>query len=35
MDEEIDELDAYFDKKGELTEGEAVKMEHVIMEKFP
>ena len=33
MDEEIDELDAYFDKKGELTEGEAVKMEHVIMEK--
>lgn len=33
MDNEIDELDAYFDEKGELTEGEAVKQEHIIMEK--
>jgi hypothetical protein len=33
MKENIDEIDSYFDKKGELTEGEAVKMEHVIMEK--
>ena len=33
MSEKIDELDAYLDKKGEPTEGEAVKMEHVMMEK--
>jgi hypothetical protein len=33
MNEKIDELDAYFDKQCEPTEGEAVKMEHVIMEK--
>ena len=33
MDNEIDELDAYFDEKDELTEGEAVKQEHIIMEK--
>lgn len=33
MNEEIDELDAYFDKQCEPTEGEAVKMEHVMMEK--
>jgi hypothetical protein len=33
MKENIDEVDAYFDKKGEPTEGELVKMEHVMMEK--
>ena len=33
MNEEIDELDAYFRKKGEPSEREAVKMEHVMMEK--
>ncbi len=33
MNKEIDELDAYFDKQCEPTEGEAVKMEHVMMEK--
>jgi predicted transcriptional regulator len=33
MNKEIDELDAYLDKQCEPTEGEAVKMEHVIMEK--
>jgi len=33
MNNEIDELDAYFSKKGEPTEGEIVKMEHVMMEK--
>jgi hypothetical protein len=34
MNEEIDELDAYFDKKCEPTEGEAVKLEHMMMEKI-
>jgi hypothetical protein len=33
MNEEIDELDAYFDKICEPTEGEAVKLEHMMMEK--
>ena len=33
MDENIDEVDTYFDKKGEPNEGEAVKMEHIMMEK--
>ena len=33
MSEEIDELDVYFDKIGEPTEGEAVKLEHIMMEK--
>jgi hypothetical protein len=33
MNEEIDELDAYFSKKREPTEGEAVKLEHMMMEK--
>jgi hypothetical protein len=33
MSNEIDELDAYFEKKGEPTEGEAVKLEHIMMEK--
>ncbi len=33
MNEEIDELDAYFEKKDEPTEGEAVKLEHMMMEK--
>jgi hypothetical protein len=33
MKENCDEVDAYFDKKGEPTEGELVKMEHVMMEK--
>jgi len=33
MSEEVDELDAYFDKIGEPTEGEAVKLEHIMMEK--
>jgi hypothetical protein len=33
MHDEIDEIDAYFASKGEITEGEAVKMEHVMMEK--
>ncbi len=33
MNDEIDELDAYFSSKGGPTEGEAVKMEHMMMEK--
>lgn len=33
MIDEIDELDAYFEKKGEPSEGEAVKLEHMMMEK--
>lgn len=33
MNEEIDELDAYFENKCEPTEGEAVKLEHMMMEK--
>lgn len=33
MHDEIDELDAYFASRGEITEGEAVKMEHIMMEK--
>jgi predicted transcriptional regulator len=33
MCDEVDELDAYFASKGETTEGEAVKMEHMMMEK--
>lgn len=33
MHDEIDELDAYFALKGETTEGEAVKLEHMMMEK--
>ncbi|AKJ39410.1 hypothetical protein [Methanosarcina barkeri] len=34
MSEEIDELDAYFENKNEPTEGEAVKLEHMMMEKI-
>lgn len=34
MNEDIDELDAYFNKKCEPTEGEAVKLEHMMMEKI-
>lgn len=34
MSEEIDELDAYFENKKEPTEGEAVKLEHMMMEKI-
>jgi hypothetical protein len=33
MHDEIDELDSYFASRGEITEGEAVKMEHIMMEK--
>lgn len=33
MKENADEVDAYFDIKGEPTEGELVKMEHIMMEK--
>ena len=33
MKENCDEVDTYFDKKGEPTEGELVKMEHIMMEK--
>lgn len=33
MNDEIDELDAYFSSRGEPAEGEAVKMEHMMMEK--
>ncbi|HEY3361348.1 MAG TPA: hypothetical protein VGK06_05805 [Methanosarcina sp.] len=33
MKEEIDELDTYFENKCEPTEGEAVKLEHMMMEK--
>jgi hypothetical protein len=33
MSEEIDDLDIYFAKKSEPTEGEAVKLEHMMMEK--
>ncbi|WP_440946074.1 hypothetical protein ACSAZL_18670 [Methanosarcina sp. T3] len=33
MHDEIDELDDYFASKGEVTEGEAVKLEHMMMEK--
>jgi hypothetical protein len=34
MDNNIDELEDYFCKKGGPTEGEAVKLEHVMMEKI-
>jgi len=34
MSEEIDDLDAYFENKSEPTEGEAVKLEHMMMEKI-
>lgn len=34
MKENIDEVDAYFEKKGEPTEGELVKNEHIMMEKI-
>jgi hypothetical protein len=34
MNEEIDELDVYFENKSEPTEGEAVKLEHMMMEKI-
>ena len=34
MHDEIDELDAYFASKGETTEAEAVKLEHMMMEKI-
>ncbi len=33
MDENIDELEDHFCKKVEPTEGEAIKLEHVMMEK--
>jgi hypothetical protein len=33
MKENIDEVDTYFDEKGEPSEGELVKMEHVMLEK--
>jgi len=33
MKENVDEVDAYFEKKEEPTEGELVKMEHIMMEK--
>jgi predicted transcriptional regulator len=33
MDENIDELEDYFCKKVEPTEGESLKLEHVMMEK--
>jgi hypothetical protein len=33
MHDEIDEIDAYFASRGEPTEGEAVKLEHMMMEK--
>jgi hypothetical protein len=33
MKENIDEVDAYFEEKREPTEGELVKMEHIMMEK--
>lgn len=33
MYDDVDELDAYFASKGEITEGEAVKLEHMMMEK--
>jgi hypothetical protein len=33
MTEDIDEIDAYFDKKPRTTEGEAIKMEHIMLEK--
>lgn len=33
MQDEIDELDAYFASKGEVTEAEAVKLDHMMMEK--
>ena len=33
MHDEIDEIDTYFASRGEITEGEAVKMEHIMMEK--
>ncbi|AKB80248.1 hypothetical protein MSHOH_3765 [Methanosarcina horonobensis HB-1 = JCM 15518] len=33
MHDEIDEIDAYFASKEEITEGEVVKMEHMMMEK--
>lgn len=33
MHDEIDELDSYFASREEITEGEAVKMEHIMMEK--
>jgi hypothetical protein len=33
MKEDIDQIDAYFIEKGEPTEGEIVKNEHIMMEK--
>ncbi|MCQ1536249.1 hypothetical protein FTO70_11270 [Methanosarcina sp. KYL-1] len=33
MNEDVDELDAYLARQGEPTEGEAVKQEHIMMEK--
>ncbi|AKB27078.1 hypothetical protein MSSIT_0359 [Methanosarcina siciliae T4/M] len=33
MQDEIDEIDAYFASKGEVTEAEAVKLDHMMMEK--
>ncbi len=33
MKENIDEVDAYFEKKGEPTEGDIVKNEHIMLEK--
>jgi hypothetical protein len=33
MNDEIDELDDYFSARGETTEAEAVKLEHMMMEK--
>ncbi|MDI9394433.1 MAG: hypothetical protein QM426_02995 [Euryarchaeota archaeon] len=33
MPDKVDELDAYFASKGEITEAETVKMDHIIMEK--
>jgi hypothetical protein len=33
MHDEIDEIDAYFASRGEPTEGESVKLEHMMMEK--
>jgi hypothetical protein len=33
MTEDFDEIDAHFDKKAEPTEGEAIKMEHMMLEK--
>jgi hypothetical protein len=33
MTENFDELDAHLEKKAELAEGEAIKMEHIMLEK--